>query len=69
MISQNSPENTCVGISQWPTTLSKKSLQHMCFSVNFAKILRISFLHNTSGWLIAKKKSYVLVLNYEQILI
>ena len=32
----------------------KKILSHWCFPVNFAKILRTTFLQNTSGWLLLK---------------
>ena len=32
-----------------PATLLNKSVWHRCFSVNFAKFLRTSFLRNTSG--------------------
>ena len=35
-----------------PVTLFKKRLWHRCFSVNFAKFLRITFLQNTSGRLL-----------------
>ena len=38
-ISQNTQENTCARVS-----LLKKRLWHRCFSVNFAKFLRTSFL-------------------------
>ena len=37
-----------------PGTVLKKRLQHRCFSVNFAKILRVPFLQNTSGRLLLK---------------
>ena len=33
-------------------TLLKKRLWHSCFPVNFAKLLRITFLQNTSGRLL-----------------
>ena len=33
-------------------TLLKKKLWHRCFPVNFAKVLRTSFLQNTSGQLL-----------------
>ena len=33
----------------WSATLSKKKLQHRCFSVNFQKFLRAPFLQNISG--------------------
>ena len=46
-ISQNSQENTCARVR--PATLLKKRLWHRCFPVNFAKVLRTSFLQNTSG--------------------
>ena len=32
-----------------PATLFKKELQHRCFPVNFAKLLRTLFIQNTSG--------------------
>ena len=54
-ISQNSQEITCardsflIKLQVWPVTLSKKSLWHRCFPVNFAKFLRTSFLQNSSG--------------------
>ena len=35
-----------------PTTVLKRKLWHRCFSMNFAKILRITFLQNTSGLLL-----------------
>ena len=35
-----------------PVTLFKKRLWHRCFSVNFAKFLRTTFLQNTSGRLL-----------------
>ena len=34
----------------------KKRLRHRCFSVNFAKFLRIPFLQNTSGRLLLEIK-------------
>ena len=43
-----------------PATLLKKSLCHRCFPVNFAKLLRIPFLQNTSGRLLL----YSLYRNY-----
>ena len=33
---------------------TKTRLQHRCFPVKFAKFLRTSFLHSTSGWLLLK---------------
>ena len=54
-ISQNSQENTCVGISFFdkfadlrPATLLKERLQHRCFPVNFVKFLRAPFFYRTS---------------------
>ena len=51
--SQNSQENTCAGasflIKLKPATLLRKRLWHRCFPVNFAKLLRASFLQNTLG--------------------
>ena len=38
-----------------PTTLLKKRLQHRCFSVNFAKLSRTTFLQNTSVQLLLKR--------------
>ena len=38
-------KNSCLR----PATLLKKSLRYRCFSLNFAKFLRTSFLQNTSG--------------------
>ena len=35
-----------------PATLLKKRLWYRCFSVNFAKVLRTTFLQNTSGRLL-----------------
>ena len=35
-----------------PVTVLKKRLWHRCFPVNFAKVLRTSFLQNTSGRLL-----------------
>ena len=35
--------------SMRPATLFKKELQHMCFPVKFAKLLRTLFIQNTSG--------------------
>ena len=35
-----------------PGTFLKKRLWHKCFLVNFERILRTPFLHNTSGWLL-----------------
>ena len=36
------------------TLFLNKELWHRCFPVNFAKFLKSSFLHNTSGWLFLK---------------
>ena len=63
-ISQNSQQNTCVGISYLiklqacnfiftPAILFKMRLRHRCFPVNFEKSLRAPFLQNTSGRLLA----------------
>ena len=35
-----------------PATLLKKRLWHRCFPVNFVKVVRTSFLQNTSGRLL-----------------
>ena len=43
------PEVFCKKGIPRPVTLVKKSLQHRCFPVNFAKFLRTPFLKNTSG--------------------
>ena len=54
-ISQNSQENTCVGVSLnkteglWLVTLLKKRLRHSFFRVNLAKFLATSYLQNISG--------------------
>ena len=57
-ISQSSQENICVKVSFLdnvadlrPATLLKQRLQHRCFAMNFAKILRAPFLQNISGQL------------------
>ena len=57
-ISQSSQENICVKVSFLdnvadlrPATLLKQRLQHRCFAMNFAKILRARFLQNISGQL------------------
>ena len=56
--SQNSQENICSRVSLLirlrPATLSKKTLWHGCFPVNFAKFLRTPFIQNTSGRLLLK---------------
>ena len=41
-----------------PATLLKKGLRHRCFSVNFAKILRTSFLTEYLQWLLPVFKEY-----------
>ena len=54
-ISQNLQENTCARdyfLIKLQAFLLKKSLRQRCFSVNFAKFLRITFLQNNSGWLL-----------------
>ena len=43
--SQNSQENTCVGVS----FLVKERHRQRCFSANFAKFLRTHFLKRNSG--------------------
>ena len=62
-ISQNSQENTCVGISYkivaghrpfnkvagHSSSLLKERLRHRCFHSNFVKFLRTPFLENVSG--------------------
>ena len=50
-ISQNSQENTCARVSFLIMFIKKKRLWHRSFPVNFAKVLRTSFLQNTSRWL------------------
>ena len=56
--SQNSHENTCVGVSfikiagPRPATILKKRLQQKCFPVDFVKFLRTSCSQNTSRWLL-----------------
>ena len=50
-ISQNSQENTCTRAS-FSATLLKKRLRHMCFPVNFAKVLRTHFLKKHLWWLL-----------------
>ena len=37
-----------------PATLLKKRLWHSCFPVNFAKLLKATFLQNTSGRLLLR---------------
>ena len=51
-ISEYSQEKTCVTVSFFdkvtkPVTLSKKRLQHKCFPVNKAKILRTPIFKKT----------------------
>ena len=53
-ISQNSQENTCARVSFLIATLLKKRLWHRCFTVNFAKFLRASFLKEHLWWLLLK---------------
>ena len=43
----------------------KKRLQHRCFSVKFAKSLRASFLHNTSGGYFWKYLMNFIFMTYE----
>ena len=57
--SQNSQENNCVGVyfhNKYPglgcCNFITKSLQHKCFPVNFAKVLRAPFSKSTSAWLL-----------------
>ena len=38
----------------WPATLLKRRLWNRCFSVNFEKFLRTSFLQSTSGRLLLR---------------
>ena len=48
-VSQNSYENTCVGVAFYNKVASLKlRLWQRCFLVNFAKFLRTTFLQNTS---------------------
>ena len=58
-ISQNLQENTCVRVSFLikfvglrPSTLLKKRLLHMCFTVNFVKFLRTPFFIDHLRWLL-----------------
>ena len=57
-MSQNSQENTCARASlltklqAQPATLSKKTLWHRCFPVNFAKFQRTPFLTEHFRWLL-----------------
>ena len=57
-ISQNSPENTCTGVSfliklqAAPATLLKKRFRYRCFPVNFAKILKTRFFIEHLRWLL-----------------
>ena len=44
-----------------PATLLKKRLCHRCFTVNFAKFLRMSILQNTSGRLLLAKWKKLLI--------
>ena len=43
-----------------PATLLKKRLWHMCFLVNFAKFLRITFFTEHPRWLLLSWKDYFL---------
>ena len=54
-VSQNSQENTCARVSF--LIKSQARTWHRCFPVKFAKILRTSFLQNTSGWLLLEPKT------------
>ena len=45
-----------------PATLSKKSLWHRCFPVNFANFLRAPYLKNTSGRLLFTNYSSAAIL-------
>ena len=52
----------------WPATLLKRKLWNRCFSVNFEKLLRISFLHSTSGRLLLRLLvSNIYVLQYAEL--
>ena len=54
-ILQNSQQNTYARASflrKLPPTLFEKRLWHMCFPVNFAKLLKTPVLRNTSGRLL-----------------
>ena len=44
-----------------PGTPLKNRLWHSCFSVTFAKFSRISFLKNTSGWLLLCMCSKIMI--------
>ena len=50
--SQNSQENTCVGVS----FLVKERHRQRCFPANFEKCLRTHFLKRNSGRLLLEKK-------------
>ena len=50
--SQNSQENTCVGVS----FLVKERHRQRCFPANFAKFLRTRFLKRNSGRLLLETK-------------
>ena len=52
-VSQNSYENTYVGVAFYNKVASLKlRLWQRCFLVNFASFLRTTFLQNTSVWLV-----------------
>ena len=42
-----------------PATLLMKRLWHRCFPVNFVKVIRTSFLQNTSGRLLLKNNNHL----------
>ena len=53
-ISVNSPESACVRVSFLIKRQSATSFKkEICFTVNFAKFLRVLFLLNTSGFRIS----------------
>ena len=54
-MSQNSQENTCVGVSFFMVSLCKVAglrLRHSCFLLNFAKFLRTHFFIEHLRWLL-----------------
>ena len=54
-MSQNSQENTCVGVSFFMVSLCKVAglrLRHSCFLLNFAKFLRTPFFIEHLRWLL-----------------
>ena len=63
-ISQNLYENTCARVTfliklSQPAFLLRKRLWHRSFPVNFAELLRIPFLQNTSGRLLLSGHCFI----------